>query len=51
MKYPDKFVVRIDQKFGVINISGDLLIPIEYESIEYDETFEIYWIICSFVRT
>ncbi|MFK7781844.1 WG repeat-containing protein [Psychroserpens sp.] len=40
MKYPDKFVVRVGRKYGVVNITGDLLIPIEYESIEYDETFE-----------
>ena len=40
MKYQDKFVVRKGRKYGVVNITGDLLIPIEYAKIEYDETFE-----------
>nr|WP_321234098.1 WG repeat-containing protein [uncultured Psychroserpens sp.] len=38
--YPDKFVVFKERKQGVVNITGELLLPIEYDTIEFDETFE-----------
>ena len=36
-----KFIVRIESKFGVINEKNEILIPIEYNAVEYHKTKEV----------